>query len=300
MVHQQQPFKEAECRQSLDNMGHGEREALWGSLPKCNNAISTNNDQALKVPQCNKIWALCSRLQKYWQRNVANTRGLMAMIEEMRMHRIGLCSWELQKREGKSNPGNPDANDFTGHIPRLGVPVLFVKKKTDPVFIRKIDSKIRIITILRDKNKTFKTAIRTRIFEDWLSQYLNYTKRDSSSTGRKWKKASSMIKREFCSAPILALPEGSEDFVVYCDASAFPHTKQGLKALCSSQRKSDSLCYSRQFTSSREELRPSDFIAWIESVARTGYLPQLYVIVMEDHFKFPGDHSKSLGIGYLA
>ncbi|GKE44697.1 putative reverse transcriptase domain-containing protein [Tanacetum coccineum] len=28
-----------------------------------------------------------------------------------------------------------------------------------------------------------------------------------------------MLKQKLCSAPILALPEGSENFVVYCDAS---------------------------------------------------------------------------------
>ncbi|GKF70610.1 putative reverse transcriptase domain-containing protein [Tanacetum coccineum] len=28
-----------------------------------------------------------------------------------------------------------------------------------------------------------------------------------------------MLKQKLCSAPILTLPEGSEDFIVYCDAS---------------------------------------------------------------------------------
>nr|GFB36917.1 putative reverse transcriptase domain-containing protein [Tanacetum cinerariifolium] len=28
-----------------------------------------------------------------------------------------------------------------------------------------------------------------------------------------------LLKQELCSSPILALPEGSEDFIVYCDAS---------------------------------------------------------------------------------
>nr|GEU60258.1 reverse transcriptase domain-containing protein [Tanacetum cinerariifolium] len=37
--------------------------------------------------------------------------------------------------------------------------------------------------------------------------------------GEKEENACSLIKQKLCSAPILALPEGSEDFMVYCDAS---------------------------------------------------------------------------------
>ncbi|GKB90956.1 putative reverse transcriptase domain-containing protein [Tanacetum coccineum] len=37
--------------------------------------------------------------------------------------------------------------------------------------------------------------------------------------GEKEENAFQLIKKKLCSAPILALPEGSEDFVIYCDAS---------------------------------------------------------------------------------
>ncbi|GKE15975.1 putative reverse transcriptase domain-containing protein [Tanacetum coccineum] len=40
-----------------------------------------------------------------------------------------------------------------------------------------------------------------------------------SSLGEKEEAASQMLKQKLCSAPILALPEGSENFMVYCDAS---------------------------------------------------------------------------------
>nr|GFB88911.1 retrotransposon protein, putative, Ty3-gypsy subclass [Tanacetum cinerariifolium] len=37
--------------------------------------------------------------------------------------------------------------------------------------------------------------------------------------GDKQEAAFQLLKRKLCNAPILALPEGSEDFIVYCDAS---------------------------------------------------------------------------------
>ncbi|GKE16062.1 putative reverse transcriptase domain-containing protein, partial [Tanacetum coccineum] len=43
--------------------------------------------------------------------------------------------------------------------------------------------------------------------------------------GEKEENAFRLIKQKLCSAPILALPEGSKDFVVYCDA---PHKGLGV------------------------------------------------------------------------
>nr|GFD10162.1 putative reverse transcriptase domain-containing protein [Tanacetum cinerariifolium] len=37
--------------------------------------------------------------------------------------------------------------------------------------------------------------------------------------GNKQEAAFQLLKQKLCSAPILTLPEGSEDFIVYCDAS---------------------------------------------------------------------------------
>nr|GFD40217.1 putative reverse transcriptase domain-containing protein [Tanacetum cinerariifolium] len=37
--------------------------------------------------------------------------------------------------------------------------------------------------------------------------------------GDKQKAAFQLLKQKLCSAPILTLPEGSKDFIVYCDAS---------------------------------------------------------------------------------
>ncbi|GJU92539.1 putative reverse transcriptase domain-containing protein [Tanacetum coccineum] len=44
--------------------------------------------------------------------------------------------------------------------------------------------------------------------------------------GDKQEAAFQLLKQKLCSAPILALPEGNEDFTAYCDAS-----KNGLGAV---------------------------------------------------------------------
>ncbi|GJT96075.1 putative reverse transcriptase domain-containing protein [Tanacetum coccineum] len=80
-----------------------------------------------------------------------------------------------------------DSVQFMGHlIDRSGVHV-------DPAKIEAIKSWVAL-TMPTEKNKKYK----------W---------------GKEEEEAFQTLKQELCSAPILALPEGTKDFVVYCDAS---------------------------------------------------------------------------------
>ncbi|GJX39169.1 reverse transcriptase domain-containing protein [Tanacetum coccineum] len=116
-----------------------------------------------------------------------------------------------------------------------GAPILFVKKK---------DGSFRMCIDYRELNKlTVKNRYPLPRIDDLFDQLQGsslagyyrrfiegFSKIAKSMTkltqkgikfdwGEKEENAFQLIKQKLCSAPILALPEGSEDFVVYCDAS---------------------------------------------------------------------------------
>ncbi|GKB74919.1 putative reverse transcriptase domain-containing protein [Tanacetum coccineum] len=73
------------------------------------------------------------------------------------------------------------------------------------------DTHIRLILELLKKEELYAKFSK---FEFWLSKVLLVTTDDLSK-----ETAFQALKQKLCSASILALPEGSENFVVYCDAS---------------------------------------------------------------------------------
>ncbi|GKA60123.1 putative reverse transcriptase domain-containing protein [Tanacetum coccineum] len=89
-----------------------------------------------------------------------------------------------------------------------GAPVLYMKKK---------DGSFRMCINYRELNKlTIKNRYPLPRIDDLFHQL---QKNKPYVWGDDEEEAFQTLKLKLCSAPILSLPEGSEDFVVYCDAS---------------------------------------------------------------------------------
>ncbi|GJX02938.1 putative reverse transcriptase domain-containing protein [Tanacetum coccineum] len=81
-----------------------------------------------------------------------------------------------------------------------GAPVLFVKKKDG--------SSCWVLS-----------KVHRRIFKNCQANDQAYSEEGHVRLGRQTRSSISTVKQKLCSAPILTLPEGSEDFIAYCDAS---------------------------------------------------------------------------------
>ncbi|GJX85783.1 putative reverse transcriptase domain-containing protein [Tanacetum coccineum] len=80
--------------------------------------------------------------------------------------------------------------------------------------------------------------IHRRVFKDRQDNDQITQKGVKFDWGNKQEAAFQLLKQKLCSAPILALPEGSKDFIAYCDAS-----KKGLGAVLMQREKGDSLMH---------------------------------------------------------
>ncbi|GJW70856.1 putative reverse transcriptase domain-containing protein, partial [Tanacetum coccineum] len=126
------------------------------------------------------------------------------------------CSWELNKLRGKPLPTPNDSMTFFNR-PAARVEYLFKDR-----------SRGQGITVEVLVMKTFpRLACHDSIRSLWNCQVSKFDWGDIK------KEASfQLLKQKLCSAPILALPEGSKDFIAYYDAS-----KKGLGAVLMQREK---------------------------------------------------------------
>ncbi|GJZ93362.1 putative reverse transcriptase domain-containing protein [Tanacetum coccineum] len=113
-----------------------------------------------------------------------------------------------------------------------GAPVLFVKKKDGSFrMCSSVYSKIDLRSgyhQLRVRDEDIpKTAFRTRFIKDFSKSAKSLTELTQKNKKYIWgedqESAFQLLKQKLCEALILALPEGNDDFVIYCDASHQDH-----------------------------------------------------------------------------
>ncbi|GKF73970.1 putative reverse transcriptase domain-containing protein [Tanacetum coccineum] len=77
-------------------------------------------------------------------------------------------------------------------------------------------SKVQFLSHVIDSEGIHVDPAKIKAIKDWASPR---TPTEIRQFLEKAEAAFQLLKQNLCSAPILALPEGSENFVVYCDAS---------------------------------------------------------------------------------
>ncbi|GJT15932.1 putative reverse transcriptase domain-containing protein [Tanacetum coccineum] len=250
--HQQQPFKRQNVAKAY-NMGTSERKPYGGSLPKCTKChLHHNGPCTQRCHKCNKIGHFARDCRNTGNDNVNTQKAMGHLPKEI---------WECRK-EGNA-PGNPDANNRHG-----AVVCTFTKREFDP--------KVTIEGSLKD-------------FQRLLSQVMKHdSERNQVRLGRKEENAFQLIKQKMCSAPILALPEGSEDFVVYCDAS-----HKGLGAVLM-QREKVIAYASRQLKVHEKNYTTHDLE--LGSVVFALKLEHPTTLAMPDIARVKAEHQRPIGI----
>ncbi|GJV14144.1 putative reverse transcriptase domain-containing protein [Tanacetum coccineum] len=242
--HQQQPFKRQNVAK-VYNMGTGERKPYEGSLPKSignTNVANTHkgNRAAPKGNGCFESGAPghfkrdCPKLKNKDGGN-GNAQGWVYTVGNA-------------KKRGNAL-GNPDANVVTDIDQSLSYGQLMKMSRRDRISAKKKEDKsegkqIKDVTIVQDFPEVFPEDLpglpparpvefqidlipgaapvaRAPFIEGFSKIAKSMTKLTQKGIkfdwGEKEENAFQLIKQKLCSAPILALPEGSEDFVVYCD-----------------------------------------------------------------------------------
>nr|GFB08229.1 putative reverse transcriptase domain-containing protein [Tanacetum cinerariifolium] len=80
-------------------------------------------------------------------------------------------------------------------------------------------SKVQFLSHVIDSEGIHVDPAKIEAIKDWEPMTKLTQKSVKFNWGEKAKAAFQLLKRKLCSAPILELPEGSENFMVYCDAS---------------------------------------------------------------------------------
>nr|GEU32469.1 putative reverse transcriptase domain-containing protein [Tanacetum cinerariifolium] len=241
---QQQPNK----RQNTDQVyttASGEKKQYGGSKPlfaKCN--YHHDGPCALKCHKCNKVSHFAHDCRNTANTNNANNQRGTGSVQKPTCYECGVQGHfkrECPKMRYNNNHGNqggrdnapaklyavghagtdPDANDEKEHEEHLKAILELLKKEELYAKFSKCEfwiPKVQFLDHAIDGQGIHVDPAKIESVKDWASPK-SPTKIVKFEWGDKQEAAFQLVKQKLCSAPILALPEESEDFIVYCDAS---------------------------------------------------------------------------------
>nr|GEX83344.1 reverse transcriptase domain-containing protein [Tanacetum cinerariifolium] len=229
--HQQRPFKKQNVTK-VYNMGTGERKAYEGPLTKSTKCQRHHNGPCTqKYHKCNKVGHFARDCRSSGNANVANAQR---DGKETPKENVG------NAEKNRNEPMNPDSNVVTGTflLNNRYASILFDtganRSFISTAFSSPEDDKLKgkqlkDVPIVRDFPDVFPEDLPglagyyRRFIEGFSKIAKSMTKLTQKGIkfdwGEKEENAFQLIKQKLCSAPILALPKGSKDFVVYCDDS---------------------------------------------------------------------------------
>ncbi|GJV87594.1 putative reverse transcriptase domain-containing protein [Tanacetum coccineum] len=188
-------------------VGTKKKKAYAGNLPYCNKCKMHHSGQCnVKCGNYKRV----GHMTKYWKASVAvaNQRALVANQKTITCYECG--------RQGHYRSECPKLKG-QNHDNLLGL-----------LLARQVEFQIDLVpNVAPVARAPYTLALSCRILSTVYRGFSKITKPITKLTqksvkfdwGEKKEAAFQLLKQNMCSAPIMSLPEGPEDFVVYCDAS---------------------------------------------------------------------------------
>ncbi|GJS74545.1 putative reverse transcriptase domain-containing protein [Tanacetum coccineum] len=198
----------------------GEKKPYGGSKPLCSKCNYHYDGQcAPKCHKCNRVGhlardcrSLTNAITANNQRGTGQVRKLLALSAEPRDISRGIFPEDLSGLP-LTRQVEFQIDLIPGATPVARAPYRLALSKMKELYhhlFKEHEEHLKEILELLKKEELYAKFSKC---EFWIPKEL------SLIGGEKEEAAFPLIKHKLCSAPILALPEGSEDFMVYCDAS---------------------------------------------------------------------------------
>ncbi|GJT59095.1 putative reverse transcriptase domain-containing protein [Tanacetum coccineum] len=230
-----QPNKRQNTRRAYA-AGNGDRRPYEGPRPLCSRMTYHHESLCFQIPQVQLFVMYLVTTDPQNVNTGANHRACLNVVSRRLFHE-GLSQMKEHQKLG-NQAGKRKASAKISRVQFLGHVIDCRGIHVDPAKIESIKDWASPKTPTEIRQFLGLAGYYRRFIEGFSKIAKSMTKLTQKGVkfdwGDKQEAAFQLLKQKLCSAPILALPEGSEDFIAYCDAS-----KKGLGAVLMQREKTE-------------------------------------------------------------